>query len=256
VYPIKGTGWLPVDWKVPEKAVAQERVGIVEQALVSEKLASNIEQAAPLHIWNWFPQWVRQLPPLRAILVLYVLAAPVVILPTLVWRRDCRWAGGIALLFWAGSLFCLSSAPNTTLRFAFGFVITCSALTSGCAVGWLRPHGRRWAGWLACAVVVGWAWLGPEQGGTLLEICGEEMAENPWMPDAQIPPIKTKLAPCVNLQVRLPDPAPGSGLAPDWCGQEPLPCTPYYQARLEMRGPTLREGFRIRPESVEVTSKR
>lgn len=256
VYPIKVTGWFSPDWKMPAKAVALERVGIMEQALVSEKLASNIEEASRLHIWNWFPQWIRHLPPLRATLVLYVLMAPLFILPSMWWRRDSREVGAMALLLWAGALFSLSSAPNTTLRFAFGFLITCAALTTCCVTLSLANRWRRWVGWMACVGIVCWAWLGPEQGGTLLEVCGEEMAENPWMPDAELPRLQTKQMPCQNFHVRIPDPAPGSGHAPDWCGQEPLPCAPYYAPRLEMRGASLRDGFRIRPESGETSSKR
>ena len=244
VYPLKGTAWFHVDWQMPVSAVDNEHVWIVDQGLVEQGVAKDLIEAHTLKVSQWFPMWVSQLPLGKKTMVLWALISPLMALGVWLFRKQERALAWATLICWGGTVFSLMSVPNSSFRFGFGFVFTAAALAAGCVVVLMPRRARVIAGAAACVGLVALAW-GNARSFEMIAEARESMAAHRWMPDVKMRHFNTVLKPCVNFYVRLPDPPPGSGLPADWCGQEPLPCVPYYPPLVEMRGPSLADGFRM-----------
>jgi len=115
LYPFPSIDLFPVDWKIPLERAIGERMSIQAWGRFPRLEAARV---LAMPFGEWFPKWLDEQTLNRRLIFDAALLSPLAVLPGLAIARRF-WLGW--LVFYAGTLFWLFSAPD--FRFGYGFLI-------------------------------------------------------------------------------------------------------------------------------------
>jgi hypothetical protein len=115
LYPFPSVDIFSFDWKVPLERVVSERMSILAWGRFPRLDATRV---LAMPFGEWFPKWLAEQTLSRKVILWATLFSPLAVLPGLRLVRRF-WLGW--LVFYAGALFWLFSAPD--FRFGYGFLI-------------------------------------------------------------------------------------------------------------------------------------
>lgn len=223
IYPYPSLDFFSFDWKVPFERAEADRLDVLRYG----RLAGRGD--LPTRIWDWFPNWWERQTINRRVIFSAALLTP---LSALLARFSPPrlWAGWAAL--YCGVLFWLFSAPD--YRFGYGFLLAALLLALS---PWFAPLIKRLpippahlAALTACLTLIFLA-------ATLaLSLDPQTLPARLLLP-ASYDRLPVDPCPLVNASAFC---ARSYGS----CSYAELPCAPSPRFWVEMRGDTLRSGFR------------
>ncbi len=230
IYPQTALDLFSVDWKVPLEAVAAERDAIIAWGRLP---GLPIEQTAALPFQAWVKPWFADLSTGQQAMVAAGFIAPLPIAVHAL-RRPVRWDSLlVAAILFAGLLYWLLTAP--VIRFGYGYILGLVALAAACGIDFLaekstpvRLHLPVMLGVLVAAYLVIF----------LVQSFDRRVLSDFTVLPAPYPHLPT--APCqiANTTIFI-------GQEYQQCWDAPIPCAPYCNPNLALRGNTLAEGFYI-----------
>jgi hypothetical protein len=246
IYPFPAIDLFDVDWKMPEAMVVAEKNAAYAWARI-QNVSPDVVLAMPFY--EWIPRWIPYQSLLTLGLFLLAFVSPVIILiRKKFFLKKKRFFVAWAVAF-CGMLFGFIAAPD--IRFSLGFVLGAAfipfILTSfilNVAVNFFY----RGVKYIRVAVII----LG---GVLLLGLSLRQFVHYEGISANALYTFFVKAQSIDNIDtgkeikynehrvdgiiIYYPDKG-------DQCFDQPLPCTPYPNNRLEMRGGSLQNGFRIK----------
>lgn len=249
VYPFPTLDIFDVDWKIPLDWTICEINWIKSCAISWKESPHNVLQ---LPFSEWITLWWRDIPLPNKILTVCSIISPVVLVTTVVKKKIRREL----FFFWLTCFISLCiwfvSAPD--IRFVYGFMILCTAITVygvGSLLPWSGP--KQIGHWFLPALAL----LGllitiyPLVSGSKIEgfSARQLMSPHQWK---QAATVEKRIAGGMLIKVgtkgtrcKYPDltcePYLNQGCL---CFNEEIPCAPCYNPRLLLRGSNIKEGFR------------
>ncbi len=230
VYPQTALDLFSVDWKVPLESVAAERDAVIAWGRLP---GLPIDQTVALPFQAWVKPWFADLSTGQQALVAAGFFSPLPI----AWyalRRPGRWASlQVAAILFAGLVYWLLSAP--AIRFGYGYILGLVALAAACGIDLLteksaavRTRLPAVLGTLVAAYLIFF----------LIQSFDRRVLSDFAVLPAPYPNLPT--APCqiTNTTIFI-------GQEYQQCWDAPLPCAPYCNPNLSLRGNSLAEGFYI-----------
>lgn len=232
LYPFPNVDIFSFDWKVPLERVTDERAGIIAWARFPRMDTS---QAMAMPFDQWFPQWLANQTLNRRLMLFASLLSVLIAIPSMLFRLQPRryWLGW--LTFYIGVWFWLFNAPD--FRFGFGFLIS-AILLAGVPLVSLLFTGRK----LSPALVSG-IWSGLVLAFLLLTLATSlepQTLANRLLLPADYDHVATQSCALKNGTVFC-------AKSYNACSYDSFPCIPVARPEVELRGATLREGFRTAP---------
>lgn len=234
VYPFPSIDIFDVDWKIPIEMVTYEKDIAYAWARIPNM---EPEKVLAMSITEWIPLWISQLSNYNLLIYILAFISPIFVL---VWRakRILPWA--IAYL---GICFGLFTAPD--FRFGFGFLI------AAIVIPFLLESRQQKRPNLYPVI----------KGGLIVPLIGliyiayaqvshyqTWTDKSPWsliLKPQEVDLLQKKS----NIQFKEYDLNTTTLFVPqgtDRCIDQGLPCSPYYNSNLELRGNKLQDGFRIK----------
>ncbi|GAB2473573.1 hypothetical protein GCM10011375_25870 [Hymenobacter qilianensis] len=234
IYPVAALDWINVDWKIPLASVQKEQYMITNVGQWTTH-----STCLPPHqtLGQWVPHWwLTQSNFMRGVMLL---AAGSVVPAIVRWRKftcpEIGWAIGW-LTAWLGGFFWFWAAPD--YRFGVGFLLI-AGLWPWLNLAPTRPRSGVVA-WLPVLLTLAWGLHSLRDPWYQLRTQPQTFAHRLLWP-APAPTVPTlPLKPGKNFVVRVPQ----VGIQ---CWNAPLPCATCPEIEVEMRGPTLTQGFRPPP---------
>ncbi len=222
--------WFSFDWKVP--------TSVIKQGLINLSGGTKLSPVQGLFDFSWVPHWFElQLIPDQVLLVL-LFGWPLVAMVQ--WKRTVQFLMQYPNWFWlllmtyAGVAFWFINAPE--FRFGMGFIV--AALLVGYAP-FRRTFPIRYGFGLIALLSLALLYASFKRQST------------PLLKPDSYPPASVSVYPLPPLQLYVAndDPRIVHGIKGYWsnCQDAALPCSPYINPALKMRGTTLQEGFKIQP---------
>ena len=235
VYPYPGLDLLAVEWKIPMEAVVFEKELVEAWAKLPNPPVPEIEAAniLKLSFLDWFREWWPA-QTLRWQMILILNIVPLVLLPIYFFRRQYDLAV-ICLIIIVNVLFWFFRAPDP--RFAYGFLFFGLAISLSIPLALMfrfAPVGK------VMVVAVPVALLLVMYTKSDVDFTKNMKASLFLIPN-EMETIETEVFVAHNVQVHIP--RNGKLL----CFNTPLPCTPYPNSGLMLRGRDLQSGFRVIP---------
>lgn len=222
--------WFSFDWKVP--------TAVIEQGLLNLSGGTKLSPVNGLFDFSWIPHWfASQLIP-DQVLLIFLFGWPLAAMTQ--WKRTVQFLIQYPNWFWlllmsfAGVVFWFITAPE--FRFGMGFIV--AALLIGYA-----PFRRSVPSTFSFGMV------------SLLSIAlayaSFKRQPAPLLTPDSYPQASVAVysLPPLQLYVANDDPRVVHGIKGYWsnCQDADLPCSPYYNPALRLRGSTLQDGFKIQP---------
>jgi hypothetical protein len=242
IYPFPAIDIFDVDWKLPLTYALEDKAEVYYftryNALYPRFVYMDEAHIQSILPKSWFPIWFTDLwwinKVLFAFLCMALLIIPVVITFAKKKKILLTESKNIFLIWlcaWIGIIFWFVNAPD--FRFGYGFIFTIVLLSIGLFLQLLAPIFTKYVfiGFYAICSIF------------LIHSIRLEYSEYPTMSQFAIlpeeyPHIATRKEQIGNLMLYVP-------LSDFLCNTEPLPCTPFPNPKLERRGNTIEEGFRI-----------
>ena len=261
IFPFPNLDIFNPDWKMPDAAADFEHRSISNWAKMQGANYMNVEK---MSVFQWFPNWFYNISSTWRILVILAFSSPLILSLAFVFRSRLKSVLDFQkiLIIWltafTGTLFWFFTAPD--VRFGFPFIIA-----SGLSLIFLlekqlsilRDVSKLNLKYLPYIFV---ALLFTVQVKQFLFIRHDAVSGiqliKPLSPDSQTfyrsmdvegadknvqysqKPIQYTTKKLCNFNLFVP-------INDDRCYCQPLPCTPYYNDKLILRGETLQEGFKI-----------
>ncbi|MBO3271348.1 LIC_10190 family membrane protein [Hymenobacter defluvii] len=239
-YPLAGSlGPVVRDWAVTPTQLTAD---LVEIRLFARRPLGDWPLAAKQPIGEWLPLWWMQQEPADKLLLLVVVAGVGLLVGWLVWQLVAKKTTYstlikrtdltlyLLLLLGCGSWFVAAPA----MRFAYAYLIGAALLSPLIIARELPIRWSRIAGWGLCALSLLYT-----LNGLRHELAKPAAPAYVTWP-ADYPEVRTQVAGQVgSYPVR-------TGVRPNRrCGNALLPCTDSLSLGLQLRGTTLRQGFRM-----------
>ncbi|MDA3778902.1 MAG: hypothetical protein PF487_01515 [Bacteroidales bacterium] len=234
IYPFKSIDIFNFDWKIPIEKVVQESLSIKNWAKTAATGVVNSTEHIPFT--KWFIPWLYALRIDTLILFILNLITPLVLIP-MYYARKIKNKNLLIAVFVSlmNILFILYSAPD--LRFAQGFLIfnaafvLCLIFNIPFSLNLFIIKSNKLLILFILLITI----LTSTQAG--IRIANFQV-------DNILIPIQIKKVDCEtyivnNVEVKIP-------LNGDQCFNEDLPCTPYINNKLCLRGENIIEGFKSR----------
>jgi hypothetical protein len=238
VFPLPHLDPFDFDWELPHREVAAYVRWIESWARLPNHPA---EAVLAMPLAEWLPRWWEELRwPFSGMVAAVALLAPLRLAAAVARRAvglpldrpPSRLRAALHATAWAGAILWFTKAPAT--RFGWGFV---GLLLLLLALPWLTPALRRLpAASLAALLLAALLWEAWQVHGWEPEAF-PDAAQHALVP-ADYPVMPVRAVRLDGLLVRVP-------IENDQCWHEPFPCTSTPDPRLQLRGRTLREGFRL-----------
>ena len=234
VYPIPGLDLFNFDWKIPQSLVMNEKNWIESWARIPGRDQAEVLK---LSFSNWFPTWWANQSSLNVSLLVGLLGLTVANLGYFIyaWRKKTailnlylKFGFFYALLYLA-SVYWFLSAPD--FRFGYGFLLSLLVLL-------LLPFLKSIPGQFfkikvkKSILVAGICW----QFLVLCQVFVSKPIQDVLVLPYPVPVVSLKTNSVQGITIY----SPVSG---DQCWDSPLPCSPYLNAGLGLRGSDLKSGF-------------
>jgi hypothetical protein len=230
IYPLGGTG-LPVDWKVPEHLVRDERLAIWAWARLPVYQSWRI-----IGSWDWIPRWLLRMADRPDVVAPFGL----MLISVLFWlilsagsfRRTDSSVRSFGILLGVGLVslvFWFWNAPDP--RFLGTSLWLVVLWTAGTTIRLSAPEKRpNLVRAIVCSfwIIVILAFI--RNGLAVTTSTGGRMAQ-------AIPP-SSLVARTTKSGLMVYTPLPGT-----YCWNGPLPCTPFFRPQLKLRGDSVVQGF-------------
>jgi hypothetical protein len=221
VYPVHEVDLFSFDFKIPKQIAEAERDEI---KYFARRPLDDWELAKDQDILEWLPIWLKQARKSDLLLLGLLLVTCYVHVYDWKYYDRREWYAKAVLL--GGVLFWVGNAP--AMRFGYGFLIPLLAFQLGCILD-------------KKTLVTTVPRFGT--GLFLILICMEVWRGNTLVTNLILPKeyqtISYKKAEVNGMQIKVPE-------KKGRCWNAGLPCTPYLEEGLELRGKMLKEGFKIR----------
>lgn len=230
IYPLALIDLFDFDWKIPAESVINLKGWIYSWAIMPGRPLSEV-LALPMK--EWFPVWFKRLHIVNKIPFLIVSISPFAI-GFYCWfnfnklDRINRHLITYWFICYVGVLFWFFTAPD--FRFGYGFVSLCSLITLSF---FIKDTIFSYKG-IGLFVVMGLSLFVT----VLLFNSNAHLSKN-WLFPEGYRTVQTITKSNGNLHVFVPKRG-------DQCWNEPLPCTPYFNNDIELRGSCIADGFRTR----------
>jgi hypothetical protein len=232
LYPFPVIDLFSFDWKVPAERALSERMGILSWARFPRM---DPAQVLAMPFGQWFPQWLEDQTVNRRIMLFTALLSPLMAVPAMILKAASsrHWFGW--LVFYFGVLFWLSNAPD--FRFVYGFIIPAILLA---LIPWL-------------GLVLNRLQLSPLPVSRILSVSVLAYLLFTWAASFEARTFTDRLVlPAdydrVSTQVcALKNSTVFCAKAFNACSYDSFPCIPGSRPWVELRGQTLRDGFRSTP---------
>ncbi len=240
-FPLPALPPFPVDWAMPREEAARYVRVITAWARLPHRPP---DEVLALPFWEWLALWWEKIRwPFSGLLLAVVVLAPLRAAAA-VWR----WIGrrspraalrqhllhiAVNLTAWAGFLFWFATAPDP--RFGLGFIALLALLLAVPSL--LAALRRLSAAGLAALFLVALLWEAWRVHGWEPDVF-PAAARHALVPADYPVPEELRTVHLDGLAVQVP-------VTNDQCWHAPFPCTPFPNPRLELRGATLRRGFRL-----------
>ena len=233
-YPLPQVDLFSFDWKIPYAAALNEQQWIRSWAIMPDKFPNEV---LLLPLKEWFFPWFGRLHNSYKTLVMVMTISPMIIGAGFKMKKLDKDLALFWLVCFIGCMFWFVSAPD--IRFAFGFIIFCSAISLSLFVGFLTkvPPDKVYSAILVLIVISGTVNTMLPCKRTYQKLGLSQVKELFWIPDT-LNEVDLKYQEARNLIVSVP--AKG-----DQCSSAQIPCTPYFNPNLQMRGNSMQVGFRI-----------
>jgi hypothetical protein len=230
VYPLGGTG-LPVDWKVPEHLVRDERLAIWAWARLPVYQSWRI-----ISSWDWIPQWLLRMADRPDVVapfgLMFICVLCWFISGARIFHRIDSTVRFLSLLLGVGLVslaFWFWNAPDP--RFLGASLWLVVLWTAGMAIHLSAPEKRlHLSRAIVCSfwIIVILAFI--RNGLAVTTSTGGRLA--------QAVPTSSLVARNTGSGLVVYTPLPGS-----YCWSGTLPCTPFFRPQLKLRGNSLSQGF-------------
>jgi len=232
LYPLPLIDIFSFDWKVPLRRVLDDRAAILAWGRFPRMDAV---QVLAMPFGEWFPRWLADQTPNRSLMLFAALSSPVAAIPALWAKRLERRIWLAWLVFLAGTIFWLLSAPD--FRFGYGFLVGTILLGIAPWLAALLDHlafqPARVAGLFLVVLLV---YL-----GFVLAISFETrtFADRLLLP-ADYDHVSTQTCDLANGTI-------SCAKAYNACSYAAFPCVPSPRPNVALRGGSLGDGFRTLP---------
>jgi len=237
VYPFPSIDIFNFDWKIPIQRVILEKKSIESWARIPRLPSAKV---LSMPFFNWLPVWFRSvsLKDKRILLIIITTSSFYITYMLFNLKRLAFWFNlykKYAILYigaYIGVLFWFTTAPD--FRFGYGFLIILCLLL---VIPLLKPLFTRLPRVLPILSLI---LLIVYQGATLYKSIeyNTSVIKHRILFPVNYKIIETKMIAQKNFCVY----SPASG---GQCWNTPLPCTPYPNSKLELRGDKIEDGFRI-----------
>ncbi len=241
LYPMAGLDLVDVEWKIPKATIVYDQKFIEcaprmpNYAKDGHLTMEEVEALLAMPFEEWFPIWWDDKGELVKLMLIVSLFGLIPLIFSLV-RKDFTFAI-LLLTVYVNLAFWFMKAPDP--RFAYSFLFLGCGLTLAYLYAYLLPT-RALDGLLTPLVVLLPLLIIPYQ------IRKGKIHQQPWSASNLLIPmpydtIETRIFQAGDLKIHVP-------VVEDQCFYHPLPCSPYPQANLELRGENLQQGFKLGPE--------
>lgn len=226
LYPFDAIDWLNVDWKIPAEKVRSELASVKCWARIPYR---NCQEVLALSTSEWIGTWWESKPTLQRIILIINLASPAAYI-TAIFRKE-----RVQEYVLIGSVLLLSlimwffAAPE--FRFAFGFLIVNGALAISVVANFASRLGRL----LLVPIMAVLIWFVFQIPPHIYDV--QYVSDLVYHPRT-LQTAQTRSVQLANFIVNVPQEG-------DRCFAQALPCTPYPNAQLALRGPDFNDGFRM-----------
>lgn len=244
IYPFPSVDLFNFDWKVPIENVVAEKDAALAWARIGQRPT---EEVLAMPFFTWFPIWLKALPHIDLLLYILAFVSPIIII---IYRKYIKNNRTIFawLIAYAGFIFGFVNAPDP--RFGFGFIISCVLLPiflkkeRDCQI---MQNIRK-----KCSIALSLCIIGFMIGFMALALRqvkhyqsdNESVLTLLYKPQS-VDNIKTEKEATFtkhsieDLIIFSPD-------IDNRCFDQELPCMPYFDSRIEIRGESLQDGFRMK----------
>lgn len=239
VYPFPAIDIFSVDWKIPLEMVVYEKDIAYAWARIPDMEAKEV---LAMNFTEWFPIWLKNLSYYNLVLYLLAFLAPILLIVTKSYHRiNIGLTSAIAL---AGVIFGLLTAPD--FRFGLGFIV-CAGVIPFLGICkttvWQLPRLAIRGGLAIC--LLGITYIAYSQVANY-----QKISDNTSWSSLIIEPQSTNLlkdkASVSFDEYRLNGVSLFVPQGTNQCFDQPVPCAPYYNNNLEMRGIHIQDGFKIK----------
>lgn len=234
IYPVPGLDLFNFDWKIPQSMVINEKNWIESWARIPGRDQAEVLK---LSFFEWFPAWWANQSSLNVSLLLGLLGLTMANLGYFIYAFQKKTAilslylkfGGSYALLYLATVYWFLSAPD--FRFGYGFLVSLLVLL-------LLPFLKSFPGQFfklkvkKPILVVGICWQ-------ILVFC-QVFVFRPIQDILVMPYPATVVSLKTNKVLDITIYSPVSG---DQCWDSPLPCSPYLNLGLGLRGSDLKSGF-------------
>lgn len=237
IYPLEALDIFTFDWKVPAEKVALERWSLTGWA---RDPGPEYLQAPALSFSSWFPIWWKHLSMLNSLLFIGGVVSPILLFVAHFTKKAKIFAHILVMILvaWAGIVFWLFLAPDW--RFGEIYIIVAASAFLLLLEAFLPKMQFYQLNWKFGAVLLCGLFLAKHQLIIRFNIQALRHQQNIWAPIPIALPSSTGFT--VNkgaaIEVNVP-------IIDDRCLNFPLPCTPFPDSCLVLRGNDLRDGFKL-----------
>ncbi|MEJ5224398.1 MAG: hypothetical protein WHV44_08070 [Anaerolineales bacterium] len=231
IYPQTTLDLFQVDWKVPLDAVAAESDAVLAWGRLP---GQPVDETLALPLTVWLPQWFDNLSRGQQALVTASALAPLVTL-WYAWRTPAMREKVIivTLGLYLGWMYWLTSAP--AIRFGYGYTLGLVVLAAGCILVWLAERAAIVSRYLPTLIGL---LIGAYLILFLVQSFNPRILNEFALLPAPYPSLPTVPCHIQNATIFV-------GQEYQQCWDAPIPCAPYCNPNLALRGSSLAEGFYI-----------
>lgn len=233
IYPFASIDLFSVDWKIPLQSVLSEENSIKNWAKVAGQILP--DSKGYISFKQWFIPWLLDLRPDAVILLALNILSPIGFffhskLPK-IFKRKYIIVGVVSLI---NIYFCFITAPS--LRFVYGFMIFNMSLFIALLFSRILKINFKPAVFSSVVIFLICITLAGIIKHT--EINAGQLLKKNLVFAEQIQKTEVQTISIDSIEIRIL-------VTGDRCFNTPIPCTPYYNKNLGLRGKQLSDGFKI-----------
>lgn len=239
VYPFPSIDIFSVDWKIPLEMAVEEKISAYAWARIPDM---DVNEVVQMPLLKWLPIWIKNLSLYKLCIYIIALLSPLLLIFNLHLRNKKHiikpW-----LVAYIGILFSFFTAPD--FRFSFGFVIFAACIPFLTTESRIKfPKSNIIFNSILLFSLIGLSYIALSQINTYQNNTDNNTASLLLKPlpvntlknrgNIQFDEYKIK-----NTFIFVPR-------GTNQCFDQELPCIPYQNTNLELRGNDIKDGFRIK----------
>lgn len=241
IYPFPAIDLFSVDWKIPIEMVTFELESAYSWARIP---GMDPHTVLAMTLSEWVPIWWGNLSLYKKLLYCFAIVSPLMLIFYKFYQQKTQ------ILIWAiafiGVMYGLATAPD--LRFSFGFIACSIAIPAIALLSNIKKFAPRLEkGVIFVLLTIQLIFLTYIAGSQVLFY--QKHSAMPLVHLLYKPQPVTMIKSVRGIkfeEYKLGEYTIYKPIAVDQCYDQDIPCTPYYNSNLELRGTKLKDGFRIK----------